>query len=185
MLAEIASYLVRVAADFFVYMLLARFHFQWLRVPFRNPVGEFVIAVTNWIVRPARRVVPAAAGLDLATLVSAYLVQVLGLAALAAVRGIETEAAALAVLAALDLVRYSLHILVFALIVQAVLSWTGPYSPLMPVFNGLTRPFLAPIRRFVPLLGGVDVSPLVLLVLLQVVFIPLAHLRIAIAGAAL
>jgi len=185
MLAEILSYLLRVAADFFVYMLLARFHMQWLRAPFRNPVGEFVIAVTNWIVLPARRLAPSAAGLDLASLIPAYLVQALGLAALAAVSGSEPELSALALLAALDLVRYSLHILVFAVIVQAVLSWTGPYSPLMPVFNGLTRPFLAPIRRFVPLMGGVDVSPLVLLVVLQVLLIPLAHLRLAIAGAGL
>lgn len=185
MLAEILSFLVRVAADFFVYMLLARFHMQWLRAPFRNPVGEFVIAATSWIVLPARRVVPAAAGLDLASLIPAYLVQALALAALAALSGIEPEAAGLALLAALDLLRYSLHILVFAVIVQAVLSWTGPYSPLMPAFNGLTRPFLAPIRRVVPLLGGVDVSPLVLLVLLQVLFIPLAHLRVAIAGVGL
>lgn len=185
MLAEILSYLIRVAADFLVYMLLARFHLQWLRVPFRNPVGEFVVAVTSWIVLPARRTIPAAAGLDLATLVPAYLVQALGLAALAAVRGIELEMGTLALLAALDLLRYSLHILVFAVIVQVVLSWTGPYSPLLPVFSGLTRPFLAPIRRFVPPLGGVDVSPLVLLVALQALFIPLGHLRLAIAGVAL
>jgi YggT family protein len=183
MLDEILAYLVRVAADFFVYMLLARFHLQWLRVPFRNPIGEFVLAVTSWMVLPARRLVPAAAGLDLATLILAYLVQALGLAALAAVQGRVPEPGVLALLAALDMVRYSLHILVFAVIVQVVLSWTGPYSPLMPVFNGLTRPFLAPIRRFVPPLGGVDVSPLVLLVALQVVFIPLAHLRLMLGGA--
>ncbi|MCX7961545.1 MAG: YggT family protein [Burkholderiales bacterium] len=185
MLADILSYLIRVAADFLVYLLLARFHMQWLRAPFRNPVGEFVIAATNWIVAPARRVVPAAAGLDLATLLLAWLGQALALAALAAVRATTLEPAALALLAALDLLRYSLHILVFALIVQALLSWTSPYSPLAPLFDALTRRFLAPIRRVVPPLGGVDVSPLVLLVVLQVLFIPLAHLRVSLAGIAL
>jgi YggT family protein len=134
------------------------------------------------MVVPARRLVPAAAGLDLATLVLAFLVQGLGIAVSAAVRGAGSDPAALALVSALDLVRYSLHILVFALVVQVVLSWTSPYSPLAPLFQAITRPFLAPIRRFVPLLGGVDISPLVLLVVLQVLFIPLAHLRVGLAG---
>ena len=70
MLTQIGVFLVDVVASFFVFMLLARFHFQWLRVSFRNPVGEFVLATTNWIVMPARRLVPGLAGLDLATLVA-------------------------------------------------------------------------------------------------------------------
>ena len=70
----------------------------------------------------------------------------------------------------------------FALIVQAVLSWVNPYSPVAPVFDALTRPFLRPIRRFVPPLGNVDLSPLVLIVALQVLLIPLAHLRGLAAG---
>jgi len=77
----------------------------------------------------------------------------------------------------LDLARSTAYILVFALIVQAVLSWVNPYSPVAPLFDALTRPFLRPIRRFVPPLGNVDLTPLVLIVLLQVLLIPLAHLR--------
>ena len=86
-------------------------------------------------------------------------------------------AAAIAILALIDLLRFTLYILVFALIVQAVLSWVNPYSPVGPLFDALTRPFLRPIRRFVPPLGNVDLSPLVLIVLLQVLLIPLAELR--------
>jgi YggT family protein len=63
-----------------------------------------------------------------------------------------------------------------ALIVQAVMSWVNPYTPLAPVFDAATRPFLAPLRRFVPPLGGVDITPLVLLVLLQIVLFILAEL---------
>jgi len=183
-LAKIATLLIDVVAAFFVYVLLARFHFQWLRVPFRNPIGEFVLAVTGWLVVPARRVVPSLGGLDLATLVLAWLVEAAGLWAIAALAGggpgtaPGAGIATLATVAALELVRLSLHILVFAVVVQAVLSWVQPYSPLQPIFDALTRPFLAPIRRFVPLLGGVDLSPLVLLVALQILFIPLAELRL-------
>jgi YggT family protein len=183
MLAEIAQLLVDVVASFFVYLLLARFHFQWLRVPFRNPIGGFIIALTDWIVRPARRVIPGMAGLDVATLLVAWLLQLLVLWVLYTLKSADPGATGasvlpvLAVLALFDLLRYSLYVLIFAVLVQVLLSWLNPYSPVAPIFSAMTRPFLAPIRRFVPPIANFDLSPLVLLVLLQVVLIPLAHLR--------
>ena len=79
MFVQIATFLVDNIVAFFVILLLARFHFQWLRVGFRNPVGEFVLATTSWIVMPLRRVIPGLAGLDLATLLAAWLLQCAGL----------------------------------------------------------------------------------------------------------
>jgi YggT family protein len=128
MLQQIASFLVDAVASFFVYLLLARFLFQWLRVPFRNVLGEFIIAATSWMVVPARRVIPPLAGLDLASLLLAWLLQALMLYVLYLIAGIDFSsapgigAAALAILALIDLLRITLYILVFALIVQAVLS---------------------------------------------------------------
>jgi YggT family protein len=183
MLVQIGQLVIDVAAAFFVYLLLARFHFQWLRVPFRNPIGEFVVATTNWIVRPARKLIPPLAGLDLATLIAAWLLQALALYLLGAIAGAGLGAdpgrtiAILAVGAAFDLLRFSLYVLIFAVVVQAVLSWVNPHSPVQPLFDALTRPFLRPLRRVIPLLGNVDLSPLVLLLLLQIALIALAHLR--------
>ena len=188
MLVQIGQLLVDVVASFFVFLLLARFHFQWLRVPFRNPVGEFLIAGTNWVVRPARKLIPPLAGLDLATLLAALLLQWLALYLLGALAGggLGTEPgrmiAVLAVGAAFDIARFSLYLLIFAVIVQAVLSWVNPHSPVQPLFDAMTRPFLQPLRRVLPLLGRVDLSPLVLLVVLQIVLIALAHLRGAAGG---
>lgn len=188
MLQQIASFLIGVVADFFAYALLARFLFQWLRVPFRNVLGEFIVAATNWMVAPARRVIPSLRGLDLASLLLALLVQAASLYALLAIAGWDFSsspgiaAGVLAGLALIDLLRDTVYIQIFALIVQAVLSWVNPYSPVAPVFDALTRPFLRPIRRVVPPLGGVDLSPLVLIVLLQVLLIPLAHLRGLVGG---
>jgi YggT family protein len=188
MLTEIAQLLVDVVASLFVYLLLARFHVQWLRVPFRNPMGAFVVAMTDWIVRPARRVVPGLGGFDIATLVLAWLVQILALWVLYLLKSADPGGAGasvlplLAVLALFDLVRYSLYILIFAVLVGVLLSWLNPYSPVAPIFNAMTRPFLAPIRRFVPPIASFDLSPLVLLVLLQVLLIALAHLRGLAAG---
>jgi len=187
-LSQIATLLVDVVTSFFIYLLLARFMFQWLRVPFRNVAGNFIIAATNWMVVPARRVIPSLFGLDLASLLLAWLIQGLALWAFYALAGasvassFDIAAATLAVLALVDLLRFVLYVLIFVLIVLVVLSWVAPHSDMMPVCNAVLRPFLRPIRRVVPLLGNFDLSPLILIVILQVLLIPLAHLRGLAAG---
>lgn len=181
MLAQIAAFLVDTLATFFVFLLLARFHFQWLRAPFRNPAGEFVLATTSWLVMPARRVVPGLAGLDLASLLLAWVIQMIALWAQIALAGGLASLLAVAAVAAVDLLRFSVYILIFAVIVQALLSWVNPYTPLGPVFGALTRPFLRPFRRYIPPIGNVDLTPLVLLVLLQVLLFPVGYLRAAAA----
>jgi YggT family protein len=178
--AQIAQFLIETVAGFFVFALLARFHFQWLRVPFRNPLGDFMVAVTNWLVLPARRVIPPLRQIDLASLVGAWLVQFAGLWTVYAVHGHDFAvpgAAGLGALALVDLLRYSLYLLVAAVIVQAVLSWVNPYTPLAPVLGACTRPFLRPIRRILPPIANIDLSPLALLVVLQVLLIPVAYAR--------
>jgi len=165
-----------------VYLLLIRFHFQWLRVPFRNQVGQFVVATTNWAVMPARRVVPSLAGLDLATLVLAWLIQALGLWAQVAVVGGEPSLAALAAVAAVDLVRYSVYILVFAVILHVAITWINPDAPAEPLLDMITRPFLRPLRRYVPPVANVDLTPMVLIIILYVLLVPLNYLRMAAAG---
>ncbi len=184
MFGQIGIYLIDTVFASFVLLLLARFHFQWLRVPFRNPVGEFVLATTSWIVMPARRVVPGLAGLDLPTLLLAWVLQALGLWLQAAIAGAEPGVLALAVVAAVDLLRYSLYILTFAVIVQVVFSWINPYAPMAPVFDAIAGPFLRPLRRFVPPIGNVDLTPVVLLIFVQVLLIVIGNLRLAAALAA-
>lgn len=188
MLLQITEFLLETLVAFFVYLLLARFYFQWLRVSFRNQLGEFLIRTTNWVVLPARRVIPSFAGVDLASWCAAWLLQTIGLLAVYSLRGWEFGSApgialaALLSLALVDLLRFSIYILVFALIMQAVLSWVNPHTPFGPVFGALTRPFLRPFRRFVPPVANIDLTPLVLLVLLQVLLIPVAHLRGMLGG---
>ena len=182
MFAQIASFLVDTVVTFFVFLLLLRFHFQWLRVPFRNPVGEFVLATTSWMVMPARRFIPGLAGLDLPTLLLAWIVQVAGLWIEAELRGGDPRVVGLLLAAIVDLVRYSLYILVAAVIIQVVFSWLNPYTPVAPVLDAMTRPFVRPLRRFVPPIGQFDLTPLVLVVVVQVVLIVLWHLRPAVAS---
>jgi YggT family protein len=79
-------------------------------------------------------------------------------------------------------VRYSLYILVGAVIIQVVFSWINPYTPVAPVLDALTRPFLRPLRRFVPPVGNFDLTPLVLVIVVQIVLIMLWYLRPGVAG---
>ncbi|HMM53935.1 MAG TPA: YggT family protein [Candidatus Desulfobacillus sp.] len=184
MLASLLLMVLEAVSGFFVLLLLVRFHMQWLRVPFRNRVGQFVVAATDWLVRPARRIVPALGGLDLASLASALLLHAAYLAAAFWLQGFSFGAhaglapLALAALAALGLLRFSLYLLIGVVLVAAVLSWVNPRAPLAPLFDSLCRPFLRPFRRLIPPIAQVDLSPLVLLLLLQVVLMLLAWLRL-------
>jgi YggT family protein len=181
-LGQIAIFLIDTVMACFVYLLLIRFHFQWLRVPFRNPAGQFVLATTSWAVMPARRIVPGLAGLDLATLLLAWLAEALSLWAQSAIAGAEPTLAALAAVAAVELLRFSIYILVFAVILHVAISWINPDAPVEPLLEMVTRPFLRPLRRYVPPVANVDLTPMVLIVLLYVLLIPLNYLRMAAAG---
>jgi YggT family protein len=182
-LAQIAAIIVDFVGGFFVLMFLLRFYFQWLRVPFRNQVGEFVIATTNWMVMPARRVLPSVFGLDLASFACAWLLQAALLALLLTVGGRDLSSApgiaagVLLALALVDLLELSIKILIFVVIVQVVLSWFGRGSPLEYVVDAITRPLLRPIRRLVPPIANVDLSPMVLMLVLLILLVPVAELR--------
>lgn len=181
MLIEIAGLLLGTAANLLAIAFLARVYAQWVRAPFRNPVGQFIIAVTDWAARPLRRVVPGLFGIDLASLLAAWLVQIVYFGIMAGLSGLVmvTPGAILGVvlLAALAVLRTFVYLLMGVVIVAALLSWINPYSPVGPLFDALARPLLAPVRRLLPLLGGIDLSPLVVLLGLQVVLIVLANLQ--------
>src|SRR5438445_10666860 len=117
MFGQIATFLVDTVVTFIVFLLLARFLLQWLRVSFRNPVGEFLLATTNWIVAPARRLVPGVARTDWATLLLAWILQALGIWLQAAIVGAQPSTLAILAVAPVARVRFGVHILGLAAIV--------------------------------------------------------------------
>ncbi|HZY20349.1 MAG TPA: YggT family protein [Ramlibacter sp.] len=167
MVYQILSFLLDVVAGLLGGACLLRLYMQRQRVPFGNPVGRFVFALTDWLVLPLRRVLPAIAGWDTASLVGAYLillVQYLLLWAMIGQGGIEL----VFMLALIGLVRLAISSAMALVIVYAVLSWVQNDSPLADIVDRLCAPLLRPLRRIIPLVGGIDLSPLALLVLLQV-----------------
>jgi len=182
MLNEIGSLLVQTVFGLFVFVVLLRFWMQVLRAPFRNPVGQFVTALSNWIVLPVRRVVPGLLGFDLATVIVAWLAEALMLfllmwmhdGSLGSSPG--TAAGLVFGLAFLELLRLSLYLLIGVVLVQVIISWVNPHAPMAGIFDALTRPFYGVFRRLVPPIGGIDLSPLFVLVLAQVLLILLGGL---------
>ena len=183
MVSDALIFLIETVTWLFTLALLLRFLLQWARAAPRNPVSDFVNALTNFMVKPARRIIPGLWGLDLPTLLLAWLVQfvelilVLQLAAGDIVLASASQLGAIAVMALVRIVRLILYIIIGAVIIQAVLSWANPYSPMAVVLNSLTRPLLRPFQRRIPPVGNVDLSPLFVIVICQLILIVLSHVR--------
>lgn len=175
-MGEAGVFLIDAFVQPFAAVLLFRFHAVWLRAPMRNPLGEFIMAITDFLVLRVRRYVPAVAGLDSATLLLAWLAELLYLGSLYALQGNlaqELPIAALMALALVKLIKISIYLLMAAVVAQAVLSWINPRTAAAPMLAAITSPFLQPFRRILPLPGGVDLSPMLLLVICQLLIITL------------
>jgi YggT family protein len=181
MLFQIFSLLLEVVAGVLGGACLLRLYMQYQRIPMSarsgNPLGRFVFALTDWLVLPLRRFVPSAGRWDLSSLLAAWLIELAMFSLLWAFTSFVASYVSVLILAAFGVVRLVISGLTGLVIVYAVLSWVQSNTVLSDIIERLVAPFLAPIRRFVPLVGGVDLSPLVLLVLLQVAAIVLGHLQ--------
>lgn len=179
MLNSVLAYLIDVVFGLFTYALLLRFVMQVAHAPFRNPVGQAVIALTDWIVKPLRKLLPGFRGVDWASLAATYLFQVLWLLAYYLVFGfgfslLGTGLAYLLLAAVIALIKSAVWLLIVVVIAQALLSWAAPDGPLAGLLNALTFPFLRPVRKFMPLIGGtLDLSPLIVIVVAQLVLMTL------------
>lgn len=146
-------------------VLLLRFWMQAIRVRPPAPVAQFIFTLSDWLVRPLRRIVPGVGGYDWATLIGAFLVVVLGTAVYLAV-GWSWESVVLYAL--YRFLSWILYGFIALLIIEAIFSWVNPHAPLAPFVRALNEPILRPLRRVVPLVGGLDLSLLVALILLQI-----------------
>jgi YggT family protein len=184
MLLDALQFLVRTGLDLMACAFFLRFWMQWALVPFHNPFAQFLVKVTDFAVRPLRRVIPGFFGLDWSSLLLLFAAELLSVLAMHwlmsypfAVAGTQVIPGFLLMAAAAAL-RLGLYVLMGLLILQAILSWINPFSPLAPVFYALARPVLSPFQRFIPPLGGVDLSPLAALIVIQLVLIaPVAALE--------
>ena len=190
MIEAALKFLIQTLGNLFVIAVLLRFMMQLFRVPFRNPFAQFVVAITDFAVKPLRRVVPGLFGLDLACLVLALAVEFVVVVASYWLDGFPFALAGGRVwpvmlgLGAVRLLSLTVYLIIGLTLVRAVLSWVNSNTPLMPVVYELSEPFLRPLRRVVPMVAQIDLTPLVLFILCQLVLmVPILAMERALLGA--
>ncbi len=185
---QILVFILDTFLGLFSLALLLRFYLQLLRVPYHNPVSQFLIAVTDFIVRPARRVIPGWAGMDLSTLVLAWLMELLILVGVSLLQGYDfginpgQSMVVMSLLALVELISTTCYIVMAVIIVQAILSWVNPNSPLAPILDSFTQPILGIFRKSIPPIANVDLSPLFALILIQLLLMIISGMRMQITS---
>ena len=180
MLGNILLLILSAISSFFTILLLARVFMQWQRISFHNQIGQFVTATTNWLVMPLRRVIPGLMGVDLASVVAAWMVQALMVGVEFSVRGAGLGAELLIAMLGVgffEMLKMVVYLLIAIVLFSVILSWVNPHAPIAPTVHSLSDPFLRPIRRVVPPIANIDLSPLVFLLLLQVVLMLLGSVQ--------
>jgi YggT family protein len=167
-------FVIKTLLDLYLIAYILRFLLQWARADFHNPLSQFVLRITDPVVRPLRRVVPGWRGIDLSSLVALLLLQLVVTAILFFLAAAGTLGPGMLLYyALLRIIVGVVRLYFFAILVHVVLSWVSPghWNPLISVLHSLTGPVLRPVRRVIPPIGGLDLSPLFVLIGLQALLI--------------
>lgn len=166
---DAASFLIQTVFGILILLVMLRFLLQWTRADFYNQISQSIVKVTQPVLRPLRRVVPGFKGLDLAAVVLMLALQFVELWLIFRVGGYAPKVTGLAVLTVAELTKLFINVFVFAIIIQIIISWVNPgaYNPVSSLLHSLTEPLLRPARRLMPPISGLDLSPIPVLVGLQ------------------
>ena len=166
-------YLIDMVSSFYIICLMLRFLLQWVKADFYNPVCQGLIKITRFGLHPLRRIIPGLFGLDIAALVLMYGVQVVAIGAEAKIIGLPISHFIM-VVALFKLIMTLLQVYFFGILIMALMSWFVQdlyRNPMYVLLHQLNEPLLGPVRKILPPMGGFDLSPLLILILLQVVMI--------------
>lgn len=165
------EFLINTLFGLYVLALMLRFLLAWVRADFYNPVSQFLVRITNPLLVPLRRIVPSLGGVDMASIVLMLLFQMIALAIILALRGAGIAPATLVFWSLAELITLAFNIFIFSILIQVVLSWINPgaYNPVSSLLYSINEPVLKPFRSILPPISGIDLSPLLALLGLQVV----------------
>ncbi|MDH3379852.1 MAG: YggT family protein [Gammaproteobacteria bacterium] len=155
------AFLIETLLGLYILIVLLRFMLQWARADFYNPISQFIVAVTNPPLLPLRRLIPGLFGIDVASVVLLLALVMLKVYLLAWLAGAHPNLVGVLVLAAGDLLKLVVYVFMFAIFVRVILSWVAPrsYHPGVNLVVSLSEPLMAPARRLLPAIGGLDLSP--------------------------
>ena len=175
MFSSAFTFLLTTVLNLLTLLFLLRFFMQLFRAPFNNPLAYMVVSLTDFVVKPVRRVIPSWGKFDLSTLFLALITQFLLQSSLLWLRGFPFSLAGqsawlgLIGMSFLGVFKTGLDVFFYAILLQVILSWVNPHTPIASALNSLTKPILAPIQRFLPMASGIDFSPIVALIFLQMI----------------
>lgn len=164
------EFVINTLFSLYVLALMLRFLLAWVRADFYNPVSQFLVKITNPVLVPLRRFVPPLGGVDMASVVLMLAVQMLGIALILLLRGGGIGLQTLVFVSLAELIDLLFKVFIYGILIQAILSWVNPgtYNPAVSLLQALTAPVLNPVRRLLPSVGGLDLSPLLAILGLEV-----------------
>jgi YggT family protein len=186
-LSNAAAYLLDTVFSIYILLIMLRFLLQWVRADFYNPVCQFLVKATNPPLRPLRRVIPGMWGIDLASIVLMVALQMLAFWLIQMTAGRTMAVPGLLLFSISELIALALNVFLISILIQVILSWVNPnaYNPLVSLLYSLNEPLMRPVRRMLPNTGGIDFSPLAVLLLIQLtkmlVVAPLRDLALGLA----
>lgn len=172
-LNQALAFLIETLVHLYLVALLVRLLLEMSRADFYNPAVQFLVQITNPIIGPLTKVLPRSSKINIAAFIALYLVQLLSLFALVALSGRSIDIGVLMLLSVMRLLRLLLTTYLVLIIISVVLSWIGQgfRHPIIPLIYQLVDPVLMPIRRVLPSMGGLDLSPLVAIIGIQFLMI--------------
>lgn len=172
-------FIIKTLAQLYLLVLLLRLLLPWMGVNFNNPIAQGILKLTSPLVVPVRRILPPIRRIDTATVLVAFGIQYLVVWLVAAIYGQRLGIFAIAIVSVVDLVMLTVKLFVFAILIRVVLSWLSPgnYNPAVGIITAITDPILRPVRRLIPPLGGLDLSPLFAMIALGALTILLEGLK--------
>jgi YggT family protein len=168
-LNDAAIFIIKTLGSLYLLIVLLRFILQLVRANFYNPLCQFIVKATQPLLKPLRRVIPSMFGLDMSSLVLALIVQMVLIAVILLLKGFQVDLLLLVPWALIAISSLFLNILFYAMIISVILSWVAPgsHNPGAELVAQITEPVLAPFRRIVPNLGGLDISPIFAFIVIQ------------------
>ena len=168
-LNDAAIFIIKTLGSLYLLIVLLRFILQLVRANFYNPLCQFIVKATQPLLKPLRRIIPSMFGLDMSSLVLALIVQMVLIAVILLLKGFEVDLLLLVPWALIAVFSLFLSVLFYAMIISVILSWVAPgsHNPGAELVQQITEPVLAPFRRIIPNLGGLDISPIFAFIAIQ------------------
>lgn len=168
-------FLISCVFDFYIMVLFVRLVLAWVHADYNHPITQFIIKMTSFAVKPLKKFLPDFHNLETATLVLILIVEMIKFFIRSLLIYGVPNILGLFILAIGDSIGNLLNILAFALLIQVLLSWTQPHSQAYQLLNKFTSPLMKPLQRFIPPVGGVDLSPIPAIIILQLLIIILVQ----------